>query len=169
MPDTATADAPGRVNLIGEHTDYHEGYVLPMVIPQRTIVDLSRRRDRIIRATSAACGAEWLTYEAGAEARGRGWLDYVQGVTATLAERGLPIPGFDLRVESTVPLGAGVSSSAALEISLLRGLRTLLQLPLDDLTLAKIAHAAETEFVGAPVGIMDHIASSLGRPGEARR
>lgn len=167
MTEVASADAPGRVNLIGEHTDYHEGYVLPTVIPQRTQVRLSLRRDRRVRASSAAFGGGWEEYEAGREARGRGWLDYVQGVTATLARHGVPVPGFDVRIDSTIPLGAGVASSAALEVSLLRGLRTLLALELDDVRLARLAQAVETDFVGAPVGIMDQMVSSLGRDGEA--
>ena len=167
MPDTASADAPGRVNLIGEHTDYHDGYVLPTVIPQRTRVDLQRRADRRVRAWSSAQAPHWEEYGAGCEAPGRGWLDYVQGVTAMVARHGVQVPGFDVRIESTVPLGAGVSSSAALEISLLRGLRTLLNLELDDVALAKIGQKVETDFVGAPIGIMDQMASSLGRDGEA--
>jgi galactokinase len=77
------------------------------------------------------------------------------------------VPGFDVRIESTVPVGAGVSSSAALEVSLLRALRSLLALDVDDVQLAMIAHAVETDFVGAPVGVMDQMASSLGHDGEA--
>jgi galactokinase len=167
MPDAVSADAPGRVNLIGEHTDYHDGYVLPTVIPQRTRVRLQRRADRRVRARSAAIAGDWEMYDAGREARGRGWLDYVQGITAMLAQHGVSVPGFDVEIESTIPVGAGVSSSAALEVSLLRGLRDLLNLTLDDVSLAKIAQKAETDFVGAPVGIMDQMASSLGREGEA--
>ena len=167
MGDAVSASAPGRVNLIGEHTDYHDGYVLPTIIPQRTHVHLHRRDDARVRASSAALGDEFEEYDVGAEAPGRGWLDYVQGVTAVLAREGIRVPGFDVRIESTVPLGAGVSSSAALEVSLLRGLRQLLGLDLDDVTLARLAQAVETEFVGAPVGIMDQMASSLGRDGEA--
>jgi galactokinase len=167
MPDTAVADAPGRVNLIGEHTDYHQGFVLPTIIPQRTRVTVTRRADRQVHAVSSgvATGAEH--YEVGGEQRGRGWLDYVQGVTAMLARTGIPVSGFDLHIESHVPVGAGVSSSAALEVSLLRALRQLFALDIDDLTVARIAQAAETDFVGAPVGIMDQLASSLGRDGEA--
>jgi galactokinase len=167
MADDASADAPGRVNLIGEHTDYHDGYVLPTVIPQRTRVRLKRRSDRRVRASSSAVADACEEYEAGSESPGRGWLDYVQGVTAMLARNGVAVPGFDVQVASTVPVGAGVSSSAALEVALLRALRTLLDLDLDDLRLARIAQTVETEFVGAPVGIMDQMASSLGREGEA--
>jgi galactokinase len=167
MSDLVFADAPGRVNLIGEHTDYHDGFVLPTPIPQRTHVRLRRRRDGLVRATSRELADRWEEYEIGRETRGRGWLDYVQGVTAILARRGVSVPGFDATIESTVPVGAGVSSSAALEISLLRALRTLIGLDLDDVALARIGQAVEAEFVGAPVGIMDQMASSLGRQGEA--
>lgn len=167
MPDAVSASAPGRVNLIGEHTDYHDGYVLPTVIPQRTWVELTRRVDRRVRASSTAVAAGWDEYQLGDERPGRGWLDYVQGVTATLARRGVDVPGFDVRIRSTVPVGAGVSSSAALIVSLLRALRTLLDLDHDDTLLARIAQNVETDFVGAPVGIMDQMASSLGRDGEA--
>jgi galactokinase len=165
-PDV-TADAPGRVNLIGEHTDYHGGFVLPTVIPQRTRVEIRRRDDGRVRAFSAGVDDEVREYLIGDEARGRGWLDYVQGVTATLRHDGSAVPGFELRVDSDVPVGAGVSSSAALLVALLRALRTVSSLPLDDVELARAAQRAETEFVGAPVGIMDQMASSLARAGEA--
>jgi len=167
MPDIASAEAPGRVNLIGEHTDYHEGFVLPTVIPQRTRVRVERRADRRIRASSTAFGDEWEEYQAGDEQPGRGWMDYIQGVTAILARHGIAVPGFDVRIHSDVPVGAGVSSSAALEVSLLRALRELLEFDADDLMLARMAQAVETDFVGAPVGIMDQMAVSLGRPQEA--
>jgi galactokinase len=163
----AVADAPGRVNLIGEHTDYHDGYVLPAIIPQRTRVQVRRRSDRRVRAMTAAVPGGWEEYGVGREEPGRGWLDYVQGTTVMLARHGVEMPGFDLRIESTIPAGAGVASSAALEIALLRALRSLLGIDLDDVALARLAQRVETEFVGAPVGIMDPMASSLGRDGEA--
>ena len=167
MSERATAEAHGRVNLIGEHTDYHDGFVLPTIIPQRTRVELTRRGDQRVRATSANVSSGPAIYDAGGEQPGRGWLDYVQGVTAMLARAGHRVPGFDLHIESDIPVGAGLSSSAALTVSLLRGLRTLLEIGFDDVTLAKIARSAETDFVGAPVGIMDQMACSLGRDGQA--
>lgn len=167
MADEVMAQAPGRVNLIGEHTDYHDGYVLPTVIPQHTCAHITRRADRLVRAFTTALAGTWEEYQAGAETAGRGWLDYVQGVTAMLARHGILVPGLDVRIDSSIPLGAGVSSSAALEVSLLRALRLLLHLEYDDVTLARIAQSVETDFVGAPVGIMDQMASSLGRDGEA--
>jgi galactokinase len=163
--DAIVAEAPGRVNLIGEHTDYHQGFVLPALIPQRTQVRLRRRPDRRVQAASDAVGR--ADYELGHERRRGGWIDYLQGVTAALAQRGATIGGFDVEIESDIPVGAGVSSSAALTVALLRGLRTLFDLRLDDVELAVVARAAETDFVGAPVGIMDQMACSLGRNGEA--
>jgi len=166
-PDIA-ACAPGRVNLIGEHTDYNEGFVLPTVIPRETRVELAGRANELVRAWSRArCGEGALEYELGSEQRGRGWLDYVQGVTFAARRAGCPVEGFDVRIESDVPVGAGLGSSAALCVSLLRGLRQMLHLALDDVALARVARAAETDFVGAPVGLMDQMASSLCRPGEA--
>lgn len=165
--ETRTGDAPGRVNLIGEHTDYHEGYVLPTVIPQRTQVTVARRNDRRVRARSAALGSNAEEYQLGDERPGRGWLDYVAGTTATLARDGVAVPGLDVEITSTVPVGAGVSSSAALIVAMLRALRSLLVLQLDDVELAVAARRVETDFVGAPVGVMDQMAASIGSLGEA--
>jgi galactokinase len=167
MPETVSASAPGRVNLIGEHTDYHDGFVLPAPIPRRTTVHLERRSDRLVRARSSSISNDRAEFEIGRERPGRGWLDYVQGVTAALVNSGRAIGGFDVQVESTIPLGAGVSSSAALEVALLRGIRALFDLDLDDVAVAQLAFSAETGFVGVPVGIMDQMAASLGRDGEA--
>jgi galactokinase len=164
---SVTADAPGRVNLIGEHTDYHQGLVLPTAIPQRTRVELHARTDRAVHAASRETGSMVRQYTLGAEAVSHSWIDYVQGVTHALTDIAPALPGFDLRIESDVPLGSGLSSSAALEVSLLRGLRDLFGLPLDDVELARVAQRAETEFVGAPVGITDQMACSLAREGEA--
>ena len=155
------------MNLLGEHTDYHEGYVLPATIPQRTHAAVRSRADRIVRVWSEGTSHDVEQYALGSEGPGRGWLDYVQGLTVAIRATGTDLPGFDLHLHSTVPIGSGVSSSAALEISVLRALRTRLELPLDDIELARIGRAAETDFVGAPIGIMDQMASSLGRDGEA--
>jgi len=164
---SVTAEAPGRVNLIGEHTDYHQGLVLPTVIPQRTRVELRARDDRAVHATSRETGNSSRRYVLGVETLSHTWVDYIQGVTKALITVTPTLPGFDLRIESDVPLGSGLSSSAALEVALLRGLRELFALSFDDVALARIAQRAETEFVGAPVGIMDQMACSLAREGEA--
>jgi len=167
MADDAAAEAHGRVNLIGEHTDYHHGYVLPTLVPQRVQVHMHRRGDRRVRAASSVALPVRGGYELGSEARSGTWLDYLQGATALLTRGGASIAGFDLQIASTVPIGAGLSSSAALTIAILRGLRSLFDLPLDELELALTAHAVEFDFVGVPVGRMDPIACSLGREGEA--
>jgi len=162
-----TADAPGRVNLIGEHTDYNQGFVLPMPIPQRTVAELAPRADEQVRAASASLTGEVEQYALGAETPGRGWLDYVQGLTWALRADGALILGFDLRLASSVPIGAGLASSAALEVAVLRALRAAFRLPLDDVELALLGQRAENEFVGARVGVMDQMAASLGVGGRA--
>ncbi len=112
---TVTADAPGRVNLIGEHTDYNGGFVLPTAIPQRCRVELAPRPDGMVRVRSSNADptANWVQYRLGAETAGQGWLDYVQGVTYVLRQAGHHLPGFNARIVSAVPLGSGLSSSAA--------------------------------------------------------
>jgi len=164
---SVTADAPGRVNLIGEHTDYNQGFVLPTPIPQRTVAELAPRADEQVRAASASLAGAVAEYALGAETLGRGWLDYVQGLTWALRADGALILGFDLRVASSVPIGAGLASSAALEVAVLRALRAAFRLPLDDVELALLGQRAENEFVGARVGVMDQMAASLGVEGRA--
>src|SRR4051794_1348088 len=132
------ADAPGRVNLIGEHTDYHEGFVLPCAVPQRTQVTLRVRADRTVRLESRDIAGPPLEYTLGTEARGLGWGDYVQGLTLVLAREGAQISGFDLDVRSDVPLGSGLSSSAALEVAVLRALRAAFDLTLSDIDVARL-------------------------------
>jgi galactokinase len=156
-----TESAPGRVNLIGEHTDYHEGFVLPCAIPQRTTATVRRRGDRHVHAVSAERPGEEVRYELGREHHRQGWGDYVQGITYALAAAGHTIDGFDLSLRSDVPVGSGLSSSAALEIAILRALRAAYDLPIDAVQMAQIGQRAEVDFVGAPVGIMDQMASTL--------
>jgi galactokinase len=165
----ASAQAPGRVNLIGEHTDYNDGLVLPTTIPQQTRIEIARSPGDLVRAWSANVSVDGVlaTYRLGQEQPRHAWIDFAQGVTATLREAGLPVGAFDLRVESTVPLGSGLSSSAALLVALLRGLREIFALSVDDTTIAKLAQRAENSLVGAPVGIMDQMVCSLGTPGSA--
>ncbi len=156
------ARAPGRVNLIGEHTDYNDGFVLPTAIPQTTAVALARRADREVHAASDGYAGEARSYRLGDERRSGSWVDYVQGTTRALVERGPRLAsGFDLFISSTVPAGSGLSSSAALEVALLRGLRELFGLALDDVALALVGQRAENDLVGAPVGVMDQMAASL--------
>lgn len=156
-----SADAPGRVNLIGEHTDYNGGLVLPTAIPQRTYVEAMPRQDEYARVWTSEMGGELHYFQTGGEVRTGEWLDYIKGITHQLRKAGLQIKGFDLLIFSQVPLGSGLSSSAALEISVLRVLRQMFRLELDDVQIALIGQKAENEFVGAKVGIMDQMASSL--------
>ena len=161
----ARADAPGRVNLIGEHTDYNDGLVLPTAIPQRTYVEVTPRTDDRVAVSSE--GYPRVAYRLGAERRSGDWADHVRGVTWALVDSGVDIGGFDARIRSDVPAGAGLSSSAALEVALLRALRDAFSLALDDVPLALLAHRAESDFVGARVGTMDHLAASLAHEREA--
>ncbi len=155
------AKAPGRVNLIGEHTDYNGGFVLPAAIPLETTVEISPHESGRVRVWSVAFSDEPpVTFELGAEQRTGDWADYVRGVTWALGSAG-SLRGFDARIESRVPVGGGLSSSASLAIALGRALRTAFAIPLDDVGLALAARRAETDFVGAPVGIMDPLACSL--------
>jgi galactokinase len=158
-----TARAPGRVNLIGEHTDYNGGYVLPSALPQETVALLARRTDRRVRAYSTDLGPSSLfEFDLGGERRQHAWADYLQGVTWAIGER-TPLPnGFDLLVSSSVPIGKGLSSSASLEVAVARAITQAFGLGFSGVEIAMIGHRAESEFVGAPVGIMDQMVCSLG-------
>lgn len=160
------ASAPGRVNLIGEHTDYNDGFVLPTPIPQRTTVELRLRNDQRVIVWSRELD-ESAEYQLGEEHRRGSWIDYVMGCTFAVRQAGHAVGGVELRIASDVPVGSGLSSSAALEIAVLRALRTAFSLPIDDVALALMGQRAEVELVGAPVGAMDQLASSLGKLGQA--
>jgi galactokinase len=159
-PAAVSGEAPGRVNLIGEHTDYNGGFVLPTAIPQRTRVRLVPRDDGAVEARSRDMPTQGR-YVLGQETPGAGWVDYVQGVTWALAEAGFHPRGFSAEISSDVPPGSGLASSAALEVALLRAVRDAFQLDLDDVRLALLAQRAENDFVGARVGIMDQLAANL--------
>jgi galactokinase len=160
----ASAEAPGRVNLLGEHTDYNEGYVLPTVLPYLTRVHAGRA-DGVVEAYAESFG-EALRRERGSEREGN-WLDYVAGCVWALARDGIEVPGARLYIEGGVPIGAGLASSGALEVAVLRALRALYGFALDDLRLALVARRAEVEYVGVRCGVMDQMVASLGRPGRA--
>jgi galactokinase len=159
--------APGRVNLMGDHTDYNAGFVLPLAIPQRTEVAVAPGEGRRVRVWSDQFAADRLVeYRLGDEVADRSWADFVRGMTQVLASSGLD-RGFDARIVSTIPLGSGLASSASLEMALGRALRDLYALPIDDIALARAGQRAENELVGAPVGIMDQMACSLAGEGAA--
>jgi galactokinase len=158
-------EAPGRINLIGEHTDYNEGFVLPAVLPQRVSVTVRGRTDELVRVSSE--GYPSIAFTTRDESRAGGWADHVRGVTWALRTAGHAIRGYEAEVTTRLPAGAGLGSSAAFAVALLRALRDEFALQIDDLGLAMLAHRSETDFVGARVGTMDQLAASLGRDGEA--
>ncbi len=160
--------APGRVNLIGEHTDYNDGFVMPLAIERRTFVAAAARDDRTIRVRSLNVDetAEIDLDAAGQPQRGT-WLDYVEGMARVLTARGQTLVGADLLIASDVPVGAGLSSSAALEVAVGLALVSLADADLDRLELARAAQAAEHEYVGTRCGIMDQYIAALGRPEHA--
>jgi len=153
--------APGRVNIIGEHTDYSGGLVMPMAIQLDTSVALSPRPDRWLVVSSDALG-ETTMLDLDALRPARHWSDYVAGVAAILQDEGHNLGGADLRIASTLPRGAGLSSSAALEVASGYALLAQAGAPIDRLALALACQRAENEFVGARVGIMDQYAACLG-------
>ncbi len=164
MPD-AVGFAPGRINLIGEHTDYNDGLVLPVALKLGVTVTARERDDNTVRiVTDADVAPREVSYTIGREARDRSWADRVRGVTDELGVRGEYVAGFDARITSTLPLGAGLGSSAALAVAVVRALRDLFDLLLSEGEIVSIAHGAETgRFVGARSGLLDQLASVHGR------
>ncbi len=158
------AEAHGRVNLIGEHTDYNNGFVLPTIVDLKTQVSLSLRSDYKIVGISNEFGKN--TADLNSKKDGT-WLDFIRGLAFYLKEEGYPISGLDVAVSSNIPVGSGLSSSAALEISLLRALCPLIGLKLEDNKMAKIGQLIEHHFVGTQCGIMDQITSSCAKFGQA--
>jgi galactokinase len=157
--------APGRVNLIGEHTDYNDGLVLPFAVPWGVTAAVSRRADGTVRLASLqAPGAPQVVEDLD---QAHGWARYVAGVLWVMRRDGLPIGGADIMIDGDVPQGAGLSSSAALEIATAIALDELYGLGLERMELAKIGQRAENDFVGIPCGIMDQAASALSREGHA--
>lgn len=161
--------APGRVNLIGEHTDYNEGFVLPMAIDRETVVAGAARADSRVRVTSLDLNetAEFDLNIAPSQTQRGIWLDYVEGVARALEARGASLVGADLLIRSDVPIGAGLSSSAALAVSVGLALLSLAGAPFRRVSLALAAQAAEHRYVGIKSGIMDQLIATLGRRGHA--
>ena len=165
--------APGRVNLIGEFTDYNDGFVLPFALPFAAQAYAARRDDDLVRVASAQRSerGEFPVVEAALDrlkpGTTSGWASYVLGVVWALREAGAEVAGVELLIDSDVPIGAGLSSSAALECSVALALHDLYALPLSRQDLALVAQRAENEYVGVPTGIMDQTASLLCKSGHA--
>jgi len=159
-PPEVRSQAPGRVNLLGEHTDYNDGFVLPTTIPQLTHVELAKSAGGKFKFYSANLD-ETVEYEDG-QSVAEGFAQYVFGCIEVLKMRGHRIAPVELHIRSDVPMGGGLSSSAALEVAVLRALREAFAIKLDDVELAKLAQQAEIEYAGVRCGILDQMATSLG-------
>lgn len=166
-PPEVTARAPGRVNLIGEHTDYNDGFVFPAAIDREVAVAVRRRDDRRVRLQSENFSQQDAfdldAFERlAASPEAPGWGNYVRGVVRILLDAGYPLGGFEAAVAGNVPEGAGLSSSAAFEVAMLTALNALFGLGLSPKELARLAQRAENQFVGVACGIMDQVISALG-------
>ena len=155
--------AHGRVNLIGEHTDYNGGYVLPTLIPQQISVAISLREDHQIHGTSKEYGERQADLNS---TKDNSWLDFVRGAIHFIQIEGVKIQGLNIAVTSDIPSGAGLSSSAALEIAILRALASLFNINIPSRQLALMGQKIEHEFVGTQCGIMDQMACANTKLGE---
>jgi galactokinase len=160
--------APGRVNLIGEHTDYNQGFVLPIAVDRGTTAAIAPRNDRILRVWSINLNetVELDLDHSSPPLQGR-WENYVEGTAAALAARGIQLSGADIALQSDVSIGGGLSSSAALEMSIATGLVAISRSSLDRRSLALAGQTAEHEYAGIRCGIMDQLSSLFGRKGNA--
>jgi galactokinase len=161
--------APGRANLMGEHTDYNEGLVLPFALAQGVTASVTPRDDGMLVMRSKQVPDDTVTVPVCglSPASVRGWAAYPAGVAWALYCEGVSLPGATIEVDSDLPVGAGVSSSAALECAVALGLSSVAGLSLTRRALAAVARQAENEFVGAPTGIIDQHASLLCKAGHA--
>ncbi len=159
---TGFAEAPGRVNLIGEHVDYNDGLVLPFAIDRSVVVAWSRRDDDAVWAYSADYDQHSRFNLANITRAAPGeWSNYARGVLAILHDAQFPIAGINLAIAGDVPRGAGLSSSAAIEVAIAGAVRDAFDLPITGVELARLCQRAENEFVGVNSGIMDQFASAL--------
>ncbi len=160
--------APGRVNLIGEHTDYNEGFVLPMAVNRRTVVAAARREDSLVRVSSNEIKKRAsFDLKANKPTTGDHWVSYIEGTARVLWQRGLLQTGADLAISSDVPIGAGLSSSAALEVSVGMAFVSLSGAAIELVQLALVAQEAEHIYAGTKCGIMDQLAAAFGQRGHA--
>ncbi|AIW13207.1 galactokinase [Vibrio tubiashii] len=162
--------APGRVNLIGEHTDYNDGFVLPCAIDYQTVVAAAKRDDNIVRVVSVDYGNELDEFDISQEIifqQDKMWSNYIRGVVKYLIARGYEFSGADISVSGNVPQGAGLSSSAALEVVIGQTFKVLYNLEISQAEIALNGQQAENEFVGCNCGIMDQMISAEGKENHA--
>jgi galactokinase len=159
--------APGRVNLIGEHTDYNDGFVCPMAIEPEVRVVCRARDDGMVRLASTAFPGEVAEFsiEKKIEKGKLTWTNYIRGVAAEMVAAGIPLTGMDALIDNTLPVGGGLSSSAAIEVGTGLALLTLAGVDMDRDRLALICQKAEHEYAGVPVGIMDQMIVATGKQG----
>jgi len=169
-PATHTIQAPGRVNLIGEHTDYNDGFVLPCAIDYQTVISCKARDARTVRVIAADYDNQRDEFSLDAPIvahDSQQWSNYVRGVVKHLQQRDASFGGADLVISGNVPQGAGLSSSASLEVAVGTVFQQLYHLPLDGAQIALNGQEAENQFVGCNCGIMDQLISALGKKGSA--
>ena len=159
--------APGRVNLIGEHTDYNDGFVLPFALEQSALVAAAARPDASVRISSLDLGETHELSAAETVPGSGGWQAYLAGTVWALRDAGRPVAGLDLVLSSDVPVGAGLSSSAAIECAVMAAAVDLFSLDISPLDRARLCQRAENLYVGAPTGLLDQAASTLCTAGHA--
>ena len=167
---THLIQAPGRVNLIGEHTDYNDGFVLPCAIDYQAVVAAARRDDNIVRVVSVDYDNQTKEFDLTSEItfdQDCMWINYIKGVVKCLRDRGYEFSGADIAVSGNVPQGAGLSSSAALEVVIGQTFKTLYALEISQQEIALNGQQAENEFVGCNCGIMDQLISAEGEENHA--
>ena len=156
--------SPGRINLIGEHTDYNNGFVLPAAIDKAAYLVITPRNDNEIHLHSVDLHEDYITTVAGLKkSAGSSWPNYILGVIEQFVLAGVNVSGFDAALTGDIPIGAGLSSSAAVECAVALAMNELFETGYDKFTLVKLSQKAENEFVGVQCGIMDQFASMFGK------
>lgn len=159
--------SPGRVNIIGEHTDYNNGFVLPAAIDKAVYVAVNAREDELIKLYSGEFNESFESSLSELKPTKKGWPNYILGIASQLKKKGFAIKGFNLAIDGDVPIGAGLSSSAAVECATAFALNQIFNLQINRVDMALMAQASEHEFAGVKVGIMDMFASLFGKKDHA--